>query len=88
MAGTGFDQDNVWANAAAVLEDDIFRKAGFYHGRLGLDIDAALALVRRHPHFWPAVGLVAGALMRQKTLDGFEVAELLRIAEGRPRPTT
>ena len=87
-AGTGFDRDNVWANAAAILEDDVFRKAGFYHGPLGLDIDAALALIRRHPYFWRAVGLVAGALMRQKTLDGFEVAELLRIAEGRPRPTT
>ena len=88
MAGTAFDQDNVWANVGAILEDDVFRKAGYYHGPLGLDIGPALALVRRHPHFWPAVGLVAGALMRQKTLDGFEVAELLRIAEGRPRPTT
>ena len=88
MTGTGFDQENVHANAEAVLEDDIFRKAGYYHGPRGLDIDAALALVRRHPHFWRAVGLVAGALMCEKTLDGSEVAELLRIAEGRPRPTT
>jgi len=87
-AGTGFDRENVHANAEAVLEDDIFRKAGYYHGPRGLDIDAALALVRRHPHFWRAVGLVAGALMCEKTLDGSEVAELLRIAEGRPRPTT
>jgi len=80
-AGTGFDQDNVWANAAAILEDDIFRKAGFYHGPLGLDIDPALALARRHPHFWRAVGLVAGALMREKTLDGSEVEALVREAE-------
>ena len=80
-AGTGFDQDNVWANAAAIIEDDIFRKAGFYHGPLGLDIDPALALARRHPHFWRAVGLVAGALMREKTLDGSEVEALVREAE-------
>jgi hypothetical protein len=79
-AGTGFDRDNVWANAAAILEDDIFRKAGFYHGPLGLDVEGALALVRRHPHFWRAVGLVAGALMREKTLDGSEVEALVRAA--------
>ena len=83
MAGTGFDQDNVWANAAAVLEDDIFRKAGFYHGPLGLDIDAALALIDRHPHFWLAVGLVAGALMREKTLSGADVEALVKAAHGR-----
>ena len=88
MNDTGFDQENVHANAEAVLEDDIFRKAGYYHGPRGLEIDSALALIRRHPHFWHAVGLVAGALVREKTLDGSEVAELLRIAEGRPRPTT
>jgi len=83
MAGTGFDRDNVWANAAALLEDDVFRKAGFYHGPLGLDVEGALALVRRHPYFWHAVGLVAGALMREKTLDGFEVEALVREARRR-----
>jgi len=88
MAGTCFDEDNVFANAAAVLEGDIFFKVGYYHGPRGPHIDAALALINRHPYFWRAVGLVAGALVREKTLDGFEVAELLRIAEGRPRPTT
>src|SRR5665647_3645277 len=40
----------------------------------------ALALARRHPHFWRAVGLVAGALMREKTLDGYEVEALVRAA--------
>ena len=83
MAGTGFDRDNVWANAAAILEDDVFRKAGFYHGPLGLDIDAALALAQCHSHFWRAVGLVAGALMREKTLDGYEVEALVKAARGR-----
>ena len=37
---------------------------------------------------WLAVAAVASALLREKTLDGSEVADLLRIAEGRPRPTT
>ena len=83
MACAGFDRDDVWANAAATLEDDIFRKAGFYHGPLGLDVEGALALVRRHPHFWRAVGLVVGALMREKTLDGFEVEALVREARRR-----
>jgi len=80
MAGTDFDQYNVWANAAAVLDEDIFRKAGFYHGPLGLDIDAAQALIRRHHYFWRAIGLVAGALMREKTLNGSEVEKLVREA--------
>lgn len=80
MAGAGGDQENSYANTEAVLEDDVFRKAGFYHGPQGLDIDSALALVRRHPHFWRAVGIVAGALMREKTLDGSEVEGLVRAA--------
>src|SRR5450756_719469 len=88
MAGAQFDSDNIRANAYMVLGEDVFFKTGRYRGYHGLSVDPALALARRHPHFWRAVGLVAGALMRQKTLDGFEVAELLRIAEGRPRPTT
>ena len=81
MAGAGFDREDVWANAAAILEDDIFRKAGYYHGPRGLDLDPALALIRRHPHFWRAVGLVAGALMREKTLDGSQVEAIVRSAE-------
>ena len=88
MAGTGVDQANVHANAEAVLEDDVFRKAGFYHGPGGLDIDAALALIQRHPHVWRAVGLVAGALLREKTLDGFEVEALVRqTMDGEEPPT-
>ena len=83
MAGTGCDRNNVWANAAATLEDDIFRKAGFYHGPRGLEIGPALPLIRRHPYFWCAVGLVAGALMREKMLDGFEVKALVREAASR-----
>lgn len=83
MAGTSCDQENTYANTEAVLEDDVFRKAGFYHGPGGLDIDAALALAQSHPHFWHAVGLVAGALMRQKTLDGSDVEALVREAESR-----
>ena len=71
----------VWANAVTVLEDDIFRRAGFYHGPRGLDIDAAPALVQRHSHFWRAVGLFAGAFMREKTLDGSGVVALVRVAQ-------
>lgn len=68
-------------DAAVVLEEDIFCKAGFYHGLRGqMFDDRALALIERTPYFWLAVGLVAGALMRQKTLDGFEVEALVRAA--------
>ena len=81
MAGAGGDQANAHANAEAVLEDDIFRKAGYYHGPRGLEIDGALTLIRRHPYFWQAVGLVAGALLREKTLDGSEVEALVRGAK-------
>jgi hypothetical protein len=83
MAGAGGDQENTYANTEAVLEDDIFRKAGYYHGPRGLEIDTALSLIRRHPHFWLAVGLVAGALMREKTLDGSDVEALLHEAASR-----
>lgn len=68
-------------DAAVVLEEDISRTAGFYHGLRGqMFDDRALALIERTPYFWLAVGLVAGALMRQKTLDGFEVEALVRAA--------
>ena len=87
MAGAGFDRDDVWANAAAVLEDDIFCKAGLHHGPRGLRTDAALALIERHPHFWLAVGLVAEALMREKTLDGSEVEALVRAARETAQPS-
>jgi hypothetical protein len=83
MAGAGGDQENTCANTEAVLEDDVFRKAGYHHGPRGLRTDAALALIRRHPHFWHAVSLIVGALMREKTLDGFEVEALVRGARNR-----
>jgi hypothetical protein len=42
--------------------------------------DQALALIERTPYFWHAVGLVAGALMREKTLGGFEAEALVKTA--------
>jgi hypothetical protein len=36
----------------------------------------------RDSYFWLAVGLVAGALMREKTLDGSEVEALVKTARG------
>jgi hypothetical protein len=68
------------ANAFAVLDEDIFFKAGFHHGIRCSDVEPALRLARRHPHFWRAVGLVAEALMRNKTLDGSEVEKLVHEA--------
>jgi hypothetical protein len=84
VRGSGFDSDNILGNAAAVLDEDIFCKAGFYHGlRDRMFDDRALALIERTPYFWLAVGLVAGALMREKTLNGFEVGALVREARRR-----
>jgi hypothetical protein len=45
------------------------------------DTIAAIRLMERTPYCWLAVGLVAGALMRQKTLDGSEVEALVRSAK-------
>jgi hypothetical protein len=84
VRGSGFDSDNILGNAAAILDEDVFYKAGFYHELRGhMFDDRALALIERTPYFWRAVGLVAGALMRQKTQDGFEVEALVRAARRR-----
>ena len=80
--GTGCDQENTYANTEAVLEGDVFHKAGYYHGPGGLEIAGALALIDRHPEFWRAVSLVAGALICQKTLEGSEVEALVKTARG------
>lgn len=40
----------------------------------------AIRFIERYTYFWLAVGLVAGALMREKTLDGPEVEALVRAA--------
>ena len=60
-----------------------FERNGYGHAWMESMARDAIALTERHPHFWLAVGLVAGALMRQKTLDGFEVAALVRVAQSR-----
>jgi hypothetical protein len=84
VRGSGFDSDRILMNAADLLDEDIFWKAGFYHGlRDCMCDDQALALIERTPYVWRAVGLVAGALMREKTLDGFEVEALVREARDR-----
>ena len=44
---------------------------------------AAVTLIERHSYLWLAVGLVAGALMRQLTLDGWDVTSLVREARER-----
>ncbi len=57
-------------------------KAGFYHGLRGAMADPrAISLIERYAYFWQAVGQVAGALMRQKTLTGAKVEALVRIAQ-------
>jgi hypothetical protein len=83
-AGWGDDRDDVLRNAHAQMEDDIWHKTG--HGRgwlLTAHDPAAVALIARHSYFWLAVGLVAGALMRQLTLDGWDVTALVREARDR-----
>jgi len=58
-----------------------FADRGYGHAWMGSMRSAAIALTERHPHFWLAVGLVAGALMHEKTLDGSEVEKLVRSAK-------
>ena len=84
MEGAGFDLEDTHANLATVTDEDVFFKAGLYHGPRDLEIGGGLRLVNRHTHFWHAVGLVAGALMREKTIDGSDVTALVRTAEQDP----
>jgi len=83
-AGWGGDRDNILWNAYMQTDDDIWRKTG--HGQAWLRSPlsfAALALIERTPYFWHAVGLVAGALIREKTLSGTDVEALVRAARER-----
>jgi hypothetical protein len=83
-AGWGGDRDNILWNAYVQTDEDIWRKTG--HGQAWVRSplsSAALALIERTPYFWHAVGLVAGALMRAKTLSGMDVEALVKAARGR-----
>jgi hypothetical protein len=52
VEGTGGDRDNILANAAVVLDEDVFRKTGYLGMMRGTLLDpGALALVERHPFF-------------------------------------
>jgi hypothetical protein len=83
-AGWDGDRDNIVWNAYMQTDEDIWRKTG--HGQAWVRSplsSAALALIERTPCFWHAVGLVAGALMREKTLSGADVEALVRAARER-----
>ena len=85
--GFAFDRANIIGTGERLCVDELgvgpFADYGYGRAWMQSMCSRAIALTQRHPHFWRAVGLVAGALVREKTLDGSEVAELLRIAEGR-----
>jgi hypothetical protein len=66
------------------VDEDDLSKAGRGWGRITSARDgSAIRLIEHHPFFWRAVGLVAGALMRETTLDGARVEALVREARGR-----
>jgi|SRR5665647_1535168 len=85
----GVDLDHILEHAELLMDQDLLRRLerdGKHWPPSSAD-PRAIRFVERHTYFWLAVGLVAGALMRKKSLDGFEVAQLLRVAEGRSRLT-
>ena len=83
--GWGADRAQIVASGDLLVGDlagsGPFARNGYGHAWMESMARDGIALTERHPHFWLAVGLVAGALMREKTLDGFEVAALVRIAQ-------
>lgn len=90
--GFAFDRANIIGTGERLCVDELgvgpFADYGYGRSWMQSMCSRAIALTQRHPHIWRAVGLVAGALVREKTLDGYEVEALVRSAKGRPRPTT
>jgi hypothetical protein len=75
-------RDFILWHAQQLMDENDLRKAGFGQGWFSTARDpGSLELIERHAHFWPAVGLVAGALMQQKTLTGCDVGALVSIAQ-------
>jgi hypothetical protein len=84
VAGWGFDRDCIVWNAYVLVGGDIWRKTGRGRGwACSAHSSVAIALTQRYPYFWHAVGLVAAALMREKTLSGADVEALVKAANGR-----
>lgn len=85
--GWGADRAQIIATGD-LLDGDLagsgpFARNAYGHAWMESMAGNAIALTERHDYFWLAVGLVAGALIRQKTLDGSEVMGLVRVARGR-----
>jgi hypothetical protein len=78
------DRDGIVSHTLLLVHEEDLSKAGRGWGRITSARDgSAMRLIERHPFFWRAVGLVAGALIREKTLSGAEVEALVRAARGR-----
>jgi hypothetical protein len=84
--GWSLDCQEVIAMGSLLCEDEAGTgpsgHAGYGRAWMGEMRSRATALSERHNYFWRAVGLVAGALMREKTLDCSEVVALVRAAQG------
>lgn len=64
------DRDGIVFHTALLIDTDDLEKLGRGWGQVKSARNSdALRLMDRHPFFWRAVGLVAGALMRERTLD-------------------
>jgi len=78
------DRDGIVSHTLLLIDKDDLEKTGRGWGWARSARDrAAILLIEDHPFFWYAVGLVAAALMCEKTLRGADVEALVEAAQGR-----
>lgn len=86
-AGFAFDGACIIETGERLCADELgtgpFAAHGYGRAWMQSMCSRAIALTERQPHFWHAVGLVAAALMREKTLSGADVEALVKAAHGR-----
>lgn len=76
------DRDGIASHTLLLVDNGDLEKAGRGWWQLESARDeSAVRLIDRHPFFWRAVGLVAGALIRERTLSGVAVEALVREAQ-------
>jgi len=89
--GRTADRADIIDSGEVLCDDDVgagrFAERGTGRAWMESMRSRAVAHAERHPYFWHAVGLVAAALMREKTLSGMDEKALVRTAEARHRPT-
>lgn len=79
----GVDLEQILEHAELLMDRDLLRELerDEEHWPPSSQDPRPIRFAERHTYFWRAVGMVAGALIREKSLSGPDVATLVKVAQ-------